>query len=701
MKRFVLLIFLRVAGSFCFWHCLYAKKSTIYRKVTERRAVIRETFNDVLMHWKEKNDTYETLIKLRRHYVPRRDGVEIDAVSEIVVRACENIERFNSQEKATLCWAVARLPTRKFVARAFFAKVAKELNCLDLDALRLATTVRAFALVGYFDNDKIFLDAAERTVASGAKDFNGIDCSHVAWGLTKYVSHKRHQIIIDEALRYIAQRASTLTNIEIAELATVAWALAKSSHRASFKSEACDALFHKLGQRVLTRLTVEAHVEPRAFDDVNIPFALARYLRDRHICMAPVVDALALRCTARINIFRSRELSQLAWSFASLRNNFDSISIKNELFTTFAQSAITGNNLDYFNTRELSQFAWALARACPPSKYRQDALLALAQVFIDRLNSIKLKQDFSTQALANVVWAMAKTETRIPKLFHQIALELEPRVFECNAQDLSNTVYAYAFVGFEAPALFEAIAAVAPLKIHHFKTQELANTAWAFATAYIVNLRRKKISTTSCHHCSSNTAHLLDAIAHESTPRLITFKPQELANLAWAFSKLEGYAFRKRSDFIAAISQSARINIKNLDPHHLTVLIYSFAKAGIADASFFADLAMEIRSKRHLFNEISKTQLRQAALFLRHRAPHISLPDFFDGTTTTLFSNNATTVHYYQQLQQRGRPPPPTQQQLAIDMRRFDYLKRKRDEAGKDKYSSSSSGRQSSERRLQ
>jgi len=62
------------------------------------------------------------------------------------------------------------------------------------------------------------------------------------------------------------------------------------------------------------------------------------------------------------------------------------------------------------------------------------------------------------------------------------------------------------------------VAAVAEPRLGEFKPQNLANTAWAFATA------------------GHSSPRLFEAVAAAAVPRLGGFKPQELANTAWAFA---------------------------------------------------------------------------------------------------------------------------------------------------------------------
>ena len=71
----------------------------------------------------------------------------------------------------------------------------------------------------------------------------------------------------------------------------------------------------------------------------------------------------------------------------------------------------------------------------------------------------------------------------------------------------------------DKPARFTVLARVSGLRICQFKPQEIANTAWAFAVA---NQSEEKLFAT---------------LATASERNVGRFKPQELANVALAFAK--------------------------------------------------------------------------------------------------------------------------------------------------------------------
>eukprot|EP00633_Aureoumbra_lagunensis_P014245 CAMPEP_0197346776 /NCGR_PEP_ID=MMETSP0893-20130614/6432_1 /TAXON_ID=44058 ORGANISM="Aureoumbra lagunensis, Strain CCMP1510" /NCGR_SAMPLE_ID=MMETSP0893 /ASSEMBLY_ACC=CAM_ASM_000539 /LENGTH=196 /DNA_ID=CAMNT_0042856107 /DNA_START=178 /DNA_END=769 /DNA_ORIENTATION=- len=69
------------------------------------------------------------------------------------------------------------------------------------------------------------------------------------------------------------------------------------------------------------------------------------------------------------------------------------------------------------------------------------------------------------------------------------------------------------------PALFNAIAAEAVTKLDSFKPQELANILWAYVKAGV------------------EASDLFNAIAAAAMKKLDSFKPQELASTLWVYEK--------------------------------------------------------------------------------------------------------------------------------------------------------------------
>ena len=149
----------------------------------------------------------------------------------------------------------------------------------------------------------------------------------------------------------------------------------------------------------------------------------------------------------------------------------------------------------------------------------------------------------------------------------------------CEARNLSNIAHGLAkctLLGLddEAGALFAAVAEAAVRGgLRDFKPQGLANTAWAFATA---------------GHAAPT---LLDAVATEAVRRgLRDFKPQNLANIAWAFATA-GRAAPTLLD--AIVMEAVRRGLREFKPQELANTAWAFATAGHAAPTLLDAIATE------------------------------------------------------------------------------------------------------------
>ena len=661
------------------WRPAVAPPTDGYSRVEGQLTPLR--FDDVVASYEAGDawSTYETLLVLRRLYAG-----ETTDISVIVERAAATLQVLGSRRAAELCAIVGRLPSGPAEA-AFFRAAKDAVEWKELEPMHLAMGLRAFAKGGYFD-PVVFQNAVTAT-KDKVSSFNAKDCSHVAWALTRYGDRRGPMASFIGALDGIALRISALATTNevpsVGELSNVAWAVAKAAPRKNQWRPAYDRCFSDV---VLRAVLKRATADERA-GVVNLAWALARYAKDhRPVLPSDVVEGIADLYRPPENGCRNpgRELSTMAWALATLRHGIRRPK-RDALFTRLRDAALRGNALDHFNAWELSQFAWAFAKGAPSKTHR--LFPVLATVFVDKLNDHRRRKqnardddeeddDFSMQALSNVVWAFAKVRARPlqSELFGTVATEVERRLVlaqedddysTTTPQDLSNTVYAYASANVSAPALFEAVAAMAPNMMARnvvFKPQELTNLAWAFATAYA-----KQGFHPACHHYTSPTALLLDAVAREGTRLADKFKPQEISNIAWAFAKLEKSRLARRTAFASALARSATAKIHDFEAQHLSVVAFSYAKAGIADEALFNAIANAARSKKDQFNDISKTQLRQAALFVRHRAPHCASPNAIDlppPEESASSSASPTTRRL------RGPAPPPPTQSLVNQLRR-------------------------------
>ena len=92
---------------------------------------------------------------------------------------------------------------------------------------------------------------------------------------------------------------------------------------------------------------------------------------------------------------------------------------------------------------------------------------------------------FSSQALANTVWAYATVGALHPPLFEMVANHIVSSniLDRFNPQDLANTLWAYASMGIANEQLFTLCTPKAAKFFDSFNSQGVANMAWAYAVA--------------------------------------------------------------------------------------------------------------------------------------------------------------------------------------------------------------------------
>eukprot|EP00747_Dinoflagellata_sp_TGD_P153376 gnl/TRDRNA2_/TRDRNA2_177385_c0_seq7.p1 gnl/TRDRNA2_/TRDRNA2_177385_c0~~gnl/TRDRNA2_/TRDRNA2_177385_c0_seq7.p1 ORF type:complete len:196 (-),score=16.46 gnl/TRDRNA2_/TRDRNA2_177385_c0_seq7:38-625(-) len=170
-----------------------------------------------------------------------------------------------------------------------------------------------------------------------------------------------------------------------------------------------------------------------------------------------------------------------------------------------------------------------------------------------------------------------------------------PHGYAWSTQDLANIVWAFSTLEWRHDEpLCNAIAAEALTKIHEFRPMELAGTAWAFSTlAYTHSPLLEALSASSMKNCMgprelANTAWsmarlqfthkpLLDAIAYQSLPRMqrctTNWSTQALANTSWSLAVLPCCHI----PLFPAIAAAPMNRIKSFRVQELANLVWSFA----------------------------------------------------------------------------------------------------------------------------
>ena len=148
-------------------------------------------------------------------------------------------------------------------------------------------------------------------------------------------------------------------------------------------------------------------------------------------------------------------------------------------------------------------------------------------------------------------------------LWAELATHCTRSVATMNAQEISQTALGFAKAGRGTslcdPALLDAIAEEAARRgLCDFKPQNLANMVWAYATA------------------GHAAPALLDAVAKEAVNRLHEYIPQNLSNTAWAYATA-GHPAPALLDAIA--EEAARRGLRDFNSQDLANTAWAFAVA--------------------------------------------------------------------------------------------------------------------------
>ena len=174
-------------------------------------------------------------------------------------------------------------------------------------------------------------------------------------------------------------------------------------------------------------------------------------------------------------------------------------------------------NFDGFSPRELANVVWAMAKTEMPLKEE-----IFEHVSAKAISSFA-DSEYTPQAIANLLWGMAKAGFPNQALFdHLSGIAVRTGLRGFNAQNLSNSLWALSTAQMPNPQLFAMIGDFIVAEHNNlkgFSPQNMANAVWAMAK---VNLAH---------------AGLFELISQKaSESKFAGFKPQEIANLVWAMS---------------------------------------------------------------------------------------------------------------------------------------------------------------------
>ena len=347
--------------------------------------------------------------------------------------------------------------------------------------------------------------------------------------------------------------------------------------------------------------------------------------------LSTLLDAVILQCNQKPEArdIDAQGTANLLWVVAKLVDN--GLELEKTLKLKEAVAALlphvktkaeSKEEKDQFKPQDVTNLLWAVAKLVDNGleleKIAQlkEVVAALLPHVETKAESKEEKDHFKPQEVAILLWAVAKLVDngleleKTPKLKEAVAALLpyvqtkaESKNDHFNAQGTANLLWAVAKLvdnGLElekTPKLKEAVAALLPYvktkaesKNDHFNAQGTANLLWALAKLVDNWLELEK------------TAKLKEAVAAllphvkikaESKEEKDHFKPQEVANLLWAFAKLvdNGLELEKKwklKEAVAALLPHVKTKVESKEEkdHFNTQgtvnLLWALAKLGEA-----------------------------------------------------------------------------------------------------------------------
>ncbi len=174
-------------------------------------------------------------------------------------------------------------------------------------------------------------------------------------------------------------------------------------------------------------------------------------------------------------------------------------------------------NFEGFSPRELANVVWAMAKTEMPCK--EDVFDHISRKAINSFSDA----DYTPQAIANLLWGMAKAGYPNELLFDHLSnIAIRSGLHGFNAQNLSNSLWALSTAQLPNYQLFNMIGNFIVdqhSNLKGFSPQNMANAVWAMAKVNMPHIE------------------LFDLISTKATESKFSgFKPQEIANLVWAMS---------------------------------------------------------------------------------------------------------------------------------------------------------------------
>lgn len=362
-----------------------------------------------------------------------------------------------------------------------------------------------------------------------------------------------------------------------------------------------------------------------------------------------------------IHDFKTQELSNTVWGVATLLSNkmnnhregeeeddddsAPSNTSKDEaaalsILRVFAKQALI-DRAGEFRSQELSNTLWAMATlgfGLEPSadmalnnyivlnsdQLDQDRVLMQASVDAIVQAALKILPRFRSQELNNMAWALARlidqndaiNNHRIHDVLQGIGLQLCDRRRKVKLQDIGTTLWSLSTRGFVNEDIYRGLVSrLNPRMVQRGKPQELSNTLWALASADL-EVEDQDAFDTSLLPKSERTS-VTDPITMvfglagvELMRRPFEFKPQEMKDVLWSFSKIgirHPRLFKCMAEHLIGSEEGSSADVRGFS---------SFSRQGLGNMAWAfarqAQLAAEIPDRRKASSPLAQSNGRLA-----------------------------------------------------------------------------------------
>eukprot|EP00929_Paragymnodinium_shiwhaense_P079311 TRINITY_DN41284_c0_g1_i2.p2 TRINITY_DN41284_c0_g1~~TRINITY_DN41284_c0_g1_i2.p2 ORF type:complete len:623 (-),score=122.13 TRINITY_DN41284_c0_g1_i2:3050-4918(-) len=229
---------------------------------------------------------------------------------------------------------------------------------------------------------------------------------------------------------------------------------------------------------------------------------------------------IAKRAEACAHRASASELSQVAWALSRSRKE------AKEFFAGAAARRAVVIAKD-FTAKELDDFAWACATQARASGHDEQLSVALAGNFLGTAH------DMSARQLCNVAWSFSSLSVAnvVPDAFVLLSQLVTSKAVGLDSLGLSRLAWAFAKQSIQRQAQLTVLRLIMQETADtgrarsDFSAQSVANVAWAFA----------KIQMDA-----DSAAKFFDVQVAPVVLRMVQqFKPQEFSSLLWSYAKLQ------------------------------------------------------------------------------------------------------------------------------------------------------------------